>query len=73
MSSSKDNNIYKKTSFLAGNNTSFIEELYSEYLNDSSTLPEGWKDFFDGLQDSQDIISKDLLGPSWTPKKIKKN
>ena len=72
MSSSKDNNIYKKTSFLAGNNTSFIEELYSEYLNDSSTLPEGWKDFFDGLQDSQDIISKDLLGPSWTPKKIKK-
>jgi len=72
MSSSKDNNIYKKTSFLAGNNTSFIEELYSEYLNDSSALPEGWKDFFDGLQDSQDIISKDLLGPSWTPKKIKK-
>jgi|TARA_B110000211_G_scaffold228852_1_gene285736 2-oxoglutarate dehydrogenase E1 component len=72
MSSSKDNNIYKKTSFLAGNNTSFIEELYSEYLKDSSALPEGWKDFFDGLQDSQDIIYKDLLGPSWTPKKIKK-
>ena len=73
MSSSKNNNIYKKTSFLAGNNIAFIEELYSDYLTNPSILPEGWKTFFDGLKDSQDVISKDLLGPSWTPKKIKKN
>ena len=72
MSSSKNNNIYKKTSFLAGNNIAFIEELYSDYLTNPSILPEGWKTFFDGLKDSQDVISKDLLGPSWTPKKIKK-
>ena len=72
MSSSNNNNIYKKTSFLAGNNMSFIEEFYSDYLNNPAKLPEGWKMFFDGLKDSQDVISKDLLGPSWTPKKIKK-
>ena len=33
-SSTKDNNTYKKTSFLAGNNSSFIKKFYSDYLSD---------------------------------------
>ena len=69
MSSSKDNNIFKKTSFLAGNNSAFIEEFYLEYLSNPEGLPEGWKIFFDGLKENQDLISKDLQGPSWTPNK----
>ena len=74
MSSSQDNNIFKKTSFLAGNNSAFIEEYYSEYLKDPSKLPQGWKEFFDGLKENSEIISKTLEGPSWAPKKkIKKN
>ena len=74
MSSSKDNNTYKKTSFLAGNNSSFIEEFYADYISDPSSLPEGWKSFFDGLSDNKEIISKSVEGPSWAPKKnIKKN
>ncbi len=72
MSSSKDNNIYKYTSFLAGNNSDFIEELYSEYLSNPDSLPMGWKPFFDGLKDNQEIIKKNLLGPSWAPKDLKK-
>ena len=74
MSSSHDNNTYKKTSFLAGNNAAFIEEYYSEYLNDSSQLPQSWKEFFDGLKENKEVISKTLGGPSWAPqKKIKQN
>jgi len=74
MSSSEDNNIFKKTSFLAGNNSAFIEEYYSDYLNNPNKLPEGWKEFFDGLKENEEIISKTLKGPSWAPKKkIKKN
>ena len=74
MSSSQDNNIFKKTSFLAGNNSAFIEEYYSDYLNNPSKLPEGWKEFFDGLKENEEIIFKTLKGPSWAPKKeIKKN
>ena len=73
MSSSKDNAIYKKTSFLGGNNSSFIEQFYSDYLTDPESLPEGWKSFFDGLRDNPDIISKNFDGPSWAPKKIYKN
>ena len=73
MSSSQDNNIFKKTSFLAGNNSAFIEEYYLDYLNNPSKLPAGWKEFFDGLKENEEIISKTLVGPSWAPKKKIKN
>ena len=74
MSSSQDNNIFKKTSFLAGNNSAFIEDFYADYLNDPSSLPPGWKEFFDGLNENKDSLSKSLEGPSWAPKKkVKKN
>jgi 2-oxoglutarate dehydrogenase complex dehydrogenase (E1) component-like enzyme len=74
MSSFQDNIIFKKTSFLAGNNSTFIEEFYSDYLTDPSKLPEGWKEFFDGLKENREVISKTLKGPSWAPKKnIKRN
>ena len=69
MSSSQDKNIFKKTSFLAGSNSAFIEEFYSEYLSNPESLPSDWKDFFDGLKDNKDIISKNIDGPSWRPKK----
>ena len=69
MSSAKDNNKYNKTSFLAGNNSSFIEEFYSDYLLNPERLPEGWRSFFDGLQENKNIISENLKGPSWAPKK----
>ena len=72
MSSSKDNSTYKKTSFLAGNNSSFIEEFYLDYLENPARLPEDWRLFFEGLNDNQDLISKNLKGPSWSPVKKRK-
>ena len=72
--SSSDNNItYKKTSFLSGINSEFINEFYADYLSNPQSLPEGWKFFFDGLSENEKLISDDLRGPSWAPgKKIKK-
>ena len=67
MSSFKDNNTYKKTSFLEGNNSEFIEEFYAEYINNPSSLPKDWKSFFDGLKDNQDVILNNFKGPSWAP------
>ena len=73
MSSSKNNIVYKKTSFLAGNNSEFIKEFYADYLSDPNSLPESWREFFDGLSDDEKLIYQDLNGPSWSPeKKIKK-
>ena len=56
MSSSKNNTTYKKTSFLAGNNSEFINEFYADYLSDPKSLPESWRYFFDGLSDEQKLI-----------------
>ncbi|MBA1337762.1 MAG: 2-oxoglutarate dehydrogenase E1 component [Pelagibacterales bacterium] len=69
MAFSKNNTIFEKTSFLQGNNSLFIEELYLEYLNDPNTVPESWKYFFDGLNEDQAVIRKEILSPSWKPKK----
>jgi len=69
MSSSKNNTTYKKTSFLAGNNSEFINEFYADYLSDPQSLPESWRQFFSGLSDEQKLIYDDLKGPSWSPEK----
>tara|TARA_B100001057_G_scaffold404174_1_gene416690 strand:- start:1490 stop:4384 length:2895 start_codon:yes stop_codon:yes gene_type:complete len=73
MSSSNNNTVYKKTSFLAGNNSEFIKEFYADYISDPSSLPESWRKFFEGLSDDQNLVYEDLNGPSWSPeKKIKR-
>ena len=69
MSSSDNNTTYKKTSFLAGANSEFINEFYADYISDPSSLPGSWKNFFDGLSDSEKLIYDDIKGPSWSPEK----
>ena len=72
MSSSKNNTTYKKTSFLVGNNSEFINEFYADYLSDPKSIPESWRKFFEGLSEEQKLIYKDLQGPSWSPERKNK-
>ncbi len=69
MSSSDKNITFKKTSFLSGVNSEFINQFYSDYLTDPNSLPNGWKKFFDGLSENEKLILNDLNGPSWSPEK----
>ncbi len=46
MSSQKNNNIFEKTSFLGGNSSEFIEDLYRDYVKNPQSLPAEWKNFF---------------------------
>ncbi len=69
MTTNKDNLIFEKTSFLHGVNSPFIKELYLKYLNNPKSIPQSWIEFFDGLNDDQEIIKKEILGPSWAPRK----
>jgi len=69
MSIIKDNSIYEKTSFLSKSNSAFIENLYLKYISNDSELPQGWKEFFDGLGEEKNNILNEIQGPSWTPKK----
>ena len=69
MTTIKDNTIFDKTSFLEGSNSVFIEELYLKYLNNPDSIPQSWIEFFDGLNEDREIVKKEILGPSWAPKK----
>jgi len=69
MSSSNENTVYKKTSFLAGMNSEFINEFYADYISDPKSLPKGWKNFFDGLSEDEKLVFDDLRGPTWSPEK----
>ena len=69
MTSNKDNIIFEKTSFLQGGNSPFIKELYLQYLSNPTIVPQSWREFFDGLNEDKETIQKEILGPSWAPKK----
>ena len=71
MAENKDNTVFEKTSFLQGSNSPFIEKLYLQYLRNPLSIPQSWKEFFDGLDEDQETIKKDIQGPSWAP--IKRN
>jgi len=70
MSVTKDNSIYEKTSFLSKSNSAFIESMYLKYISNNSQLPQGWKEFFDGLGEDKKYILNEIQGPSWAPNKI---
>ena len=69
MASNKDNLIFEKTSFLQAGNSSFIKELYLKFLEDPRSIPQSWTEFFQGLDEDHETIKKELLGPSWSPRK----
>ena len=69
MTSNRDNTIFEKTSFLQGVNSPFIKELYLQYLENPGAVPQSWKEFFDGLDENKEAVQKEILGPSWAPKK----
>ena len=71
MSVDKDNQTYKKTSFLSGVNSDYIEEYYALYLQSPKMLSPDWLEFFDGLKEDSKNILQDINGPSWSPKKTK--
>ena len=71
MSTVKNNNIFEKTSFLGGNSSEFIEELYSQYVQNPKSISKEWREFFDGLKDKKEEIINTANGPSWSRKKSK--
>ncbi len=71
MSSSKNNTTYKKTSFLAGNNSEFINEFYADYISDPNSLPDSWRKFFDGLSEDEKLIYDNLGRPIVKVKEMK--
>ncbi len=70
MSASK-NKIFETTSFLSKSNSSYIEQMYEKFCNNQNDVPDSWKQYFEGINENQDIIKKESVGASWSPKKLK--
>ena len=71
MSVDKNNQTYKKTSFLTGVNSDYIEEYYTLYLQNPNLLTKDWIEFFDGLKKTQKYFTK-YKRSELEPKKVKK-
>ena len=44
-----DNEAMLDTAFLYGANAAYIEQLYAQYAEDPSSVPESWQRFFRGV------------------------
>ena len=53
--------------FLSGPNSEYIAHLYGQFLADPHMVDASWRDFFDGLDDSETALLQELGGASWTP------
>ena len=71
--SSSINLKYEKTSFLSKSNNAFIEEMYVRFIQKDPNLPEGWKNYFETLDDDIQSVIKEIEGPTWNPKKNRLN
>ncbi len=54
--------------FLTGVSAEYIAHLYEEFLSNPTKVDESWRSFFEGLNDSEAELIKELTGASWTPK-----
>ncbi|MEX2455650.1 MAG: 2-oxoglutarate dehydrogenase E1 component [Rhodospirillaceae bacterium] len=60
--------LLERTSFLASANSTFIEELYAQYLEKPATVAPEWAAFFNELEDEAPDVLKELKGASWAPR-----
>ena len=68
MSSTKNFEL-NETAFLSKSNSNFIEEMYLKFVNNDPELPDSWRNYFSEIGDDEDIIVKEINGPSWSPSK----
>ena len=59
------NDVFSSTSFLQGENATYLAELYARYQNHPFSVDAEWQSFFASLADNPDDIFADSRGPSW--------
>ena len=47
----------QETSHLSGNSASYVDDLYEQFLHDSSSIPNEWQQFFNNLKPLTDAES----------------
>ena len=55
----KMNQLFDSTMFFGGN-APFVEELYENYLDDPTSVPDEWRDYFDRLAQMPGHVARDV-------------
>ena len=71
MSTVKNNNIFEKTSFLGGNSSEFIEELYSQYVQNPKVFQKNGKNFLMVLKIKKKRLLTRQMDQAGQEKKVK--
>ncbi|HVY59717.1 MAG TPA: 2-oxoglutarate dehydrogenase E1 component [Xanthobacteraceae bacterium] len=66
MSRQNANAAFALTSFLYGNNASYLDELYARYEVDPNAVDAEWRVFFASLKDDPANVARSARGPSWS-------
>jgi 2-oxoglutarate dehydrogenase E1 component len=53
------NHLFDSTLYFGGN-APFVEELYENYLNDPTSVPDEWRDYFDRLAQMPGFVARDV-------------
>ncbi len=53
------NQLFDSTMFFGGN-APFVEELYENYLDDPTSVPDEWRDYFDRLAQMPGYVARDV-------------
>ncbi|SIT78209.1 2-oxoglutarate dehydrogenase E1 component [Pontibaca methylaminivorans] len=62
---SPNNDQFRASSFMQGQNAEYLERLYARYAGNPETVDENWAAFFRSLGDSERQIRREAAGPSW--------
>jgi 2-oxoglutarate dehydrogenase E1 component len=64
---SAEKSLSPNLTFLTSGNAEYISHLYGQFLTNPLKVDESWRGFFQGLNDNESLLLKDLHGASWTP------
>ena len=65
MTEHSPNDIFRASSFLQGQNATYVEQLYARYAADPASVDAAWAEFFRALGDDEATVRADARGPSW--------
>jgi 2-oxoglutarate dehydrogenase E1 component len=58
----------KSNTYLYGQNATFIEELYHEYIKNPHSIDESWREFFQALGDAPEQVDRSYDPAPWSPR-----
>ncbi len=67
MTDQSRNDVFRASSFMGGQNATYLEQLHARYAQDPSSVEQSWREFFDQMEGEGDARAE-AAGPSWARK-----